>query len=81
MPPHECKHESEFDTLRADLGEIKAALKDLGKAIYIGNGVPPMMARLDRLEQAQKRRDKWYWLLAGSAVSMFVTTLITALMR
>jgi hypothetical protein len=65
--PEDCKHR--FDGIDAKLDAIHNRL-------FIGNGQPAVVTRIDRLEQNEKARSKILWILVGAvlvgAANMFL---------
>jgi hypothetical protein len=57
-----------------DFAEIHRKLDQLDEAIR-GNGKPGIQLRLDRLEQAETKRGRMLWLIAGSISTLAVTNL------
>jgi len=60
-----CK--PEFEAICTKLDRMDEAIR--------GNGKPGIQLRLDRLEAADRARGKLIWLIAGSAVTLAVSTL------
>jgi hypothetical protein len=54
---------------RSRFDEIIDKLDSLNSRLFIGNGQPSMMVRLDRLEQCKQSTSKTLWI----AVTAFVT--------
>lgn len=56
------------------LQEINRKL-DLVTKLLTGNGDPSTgyIVRIDRLEQRDKRRDKWQWIVVGAVTVLIVT--------
>lgn len=52
-------------------------INDLHKLLH-GNGAPErgIVARMLLLEQAQKIRDRWFWLVAGAAVASLAASIL-----
>lgn len=66
-----CQMQSEC---REQFTEIHRKLDQLDESVR-GNGKPGIQLRLDRLEQAEARRGRVLWLIAGSATTLAVTNL------
>jgi hypothetical protein len=49
--------------------EIITKLDDLNAKLFVGNGTPSIVVRMDRLEQSKESSSKIVWL----AVSAFIT--------
>ena len=59
---------------RDEFAEIHLKLDRMDEAIR-GNGKPGIQLRLDRLEQAENKRGRVLWLIAGSISTLAVTSL------
>ncbi|MCC5829069.1 MAG: hypothetical protein JJU36_06430 [Phycisphaeraceae bacterium] len=55
--------------------EIRRRLEAIEHGLN-GNARPGIKVRLDRLEQDHHRRDRFMWLIAGIAITAFLTRLI-----
>ena len=68
---NECDN---FDQCQDHFREINRKLDQLDEAIR-GNGKPGIQLRLDRLEAAERGRNRVIWLIAGCALTLAVTSL------
>lgn len=57
--PEDCK--ARFDTIDGKLDAIHNRL-------FVGNGQPAVVTRIDRLEQNEKARSKILWILVGAII-------------
>ena len=57
------------------LARLEAKLDKLLIAVYEGNGAPPLMTRVDRLEQRVARAGGW-WAFLQSVVVAVITAFI-----
>jgi hypothetical protein len=55
--------------------EIICKLDTINNKLFIGNGNPSLVIRVDRLEQAKKLAGKALWLAAGAWVVLIVGSL------
>lgn len=51
------------------LDDVKSEMRAL-RTVIVGNGVPGMMTRLDRLEQAEKRRATWLSAIGITSIGL-----------
>ena len=59
---------------KGEFGELHAKLDRLDEAIR-GNGRPGLRLRLDRLEAAEKSRNRIMWIVLGAAVTWAVRSI------
>ncbi len=52
---------------KGEFAEIKQTLAKIDESLR-GNGKPGILVRVDRLEQARKRWDRWWFLVIGAVV-------------
>ena len=68
------------ETINRERQEIRQSVDELTMEIrqqFEGiNGNPGITMRLDRLEQTEKTRAKWFWLTITSSVGAFATVII-----
>jgi hypothetical protein len=57
------------DVCRDRFDEIVSKIDDLRNKLFVGNGQPSLMVRVDRLEQCKKSTSRTLWI----AVTAFVT--------
>ena len=70
-----CSDTEQYDRVcRGEFAEIHAKLDRLDEAIR-GNGRPGIQLRLDRLEAAERSRSRLIWIIAGSALTLAITTI------
>ena len=61
---------------RTQLDCIEGMVKDIHKAIYVGDpGSPPVMTRLALLEQEEKRRKVWIGAALSAATASICATI------
>lgn len=60
-----------------DFQEMRVQIKEIHRALYVGNGHLPLMTRVDRLEQSEKRRS-WVVRAAITAALSSLTATIWA---
>ena len=74
----ELRMASRLDEMAADINTIKVDLSAMRantaacQKVVMGNGLPGIGIRVDRLEQTHGRKSRWHW--AGVA---FVSTLVS----
>ena len=70
-----CTEGSQYERVcKGEFAAINGKLDKLDEAIR-GNGKPGIQLRLDRLEAAERGRNRLLWLIAGSVLTLAITAL------
>jgi hypothetical protein len=69
------EEQDQYNTVcRGRFDEIVAKLDDLNNKLFVGNGQPSLMVRIDRLEQCKQSTSKAIWV----AITAFITAVAGA---
>ena len=63
--------------LEGAVGEVRDDVQQLVRCVKGGNATPGLMTRVDRLEQSNKRRDRWRNWIVPPLVAVLVTLCVT----
>ena len=68
QPPHVCQYSERIDRMCRQVDEMHSKL-------FVGNGQPSLMVRVDRLEQSEDRRVWLQRTVVGAALGSVVASL------
>lgn len=68
----DCPFQESLKRIEMGITEVKSDVKDIHTHIFIGNGKPSIMIRLDRTEQEHKRKQKVFNWFAGITSAVIV---------
>ena len=78
-PEQQCPFKESLGRIESGIVDVRKDVKDIHAHIFIGNGKPSIMIRLDRSEQAHERQRKVFNWFAGITAAVIVGLVLAVL--